>query len=114
MAPFFFLQRERAALEQFRSESSFDDLRLFANNYTVQGVKIRGCKAPLNRLFAHLACLDSDRLAACPFLRLHDGIYVIDMSFIPEKYRLDLDRPEQIVTNSLSKWLAAVENFGHP
>ncbi|MBM3300429.1 MAG: ATP-dependent protease, partial [Deltaproteobacteria bacterium] len=92
VAPFFFLVRDRFRLEAFSAGPSFEPLRLFANNYTIQGVKIKACKLVLNRLYAVLSQLDESELEGCTFLKKKDGVYVVDMSFIPEKYRLDTAR----------------------
>jgi ATP-dependent Lon protease len=92
-----------------RNNSLFTGLKLFANNFVTQGVKVRGCKAPINRVMFYLSHLDPAQLRACPFLKTLDGIYVLDMSFIPEKYRLDLPRAERILTDSLKNWLKAME-----
>jgi endopeptidase La len=109
VAPFFFLQRNMGNLDGFCPRSGLTELRLFANNYSAQGLKIKGCKPVLNRVFAHLARLGSSELEACPFLKKRDGIYMVNMSFIPEKYRLDVKRAEKIVNECLTKWLATVE-----
>lgn len=109
VAPYYFLQRERKKLDELRGNSRLKGLKLFANNFVVQGVKVRSCKAPLNRVMFHLSHLDPERLRACPFLKIHEGVYVLDISFIPEKYRLDLARAERILTNSLKNWLMTVE-----
>ncbi len=109
IAPYYFLQRERTKLDEFRRNSPFRGLTLFANNFVAQEVKVRGSKAPLNRALFHLSHLDAVQLKDYPFLTTHDGIYVVDMSFIPEKYRLDLARAERILTDSLKRWLTAVE-----
>ena len=76
---------------------------------TVQGVKIKPCKTALNRVYRHLAHLDSDPFAAFPFITTHDGIYVADVGFIPEKYRLDVKRMEKILSQCLAEWLITVQ-----
>lgn len=112
VAPFFFLVRDRETLDSFSPSPRFERLRLFANNFTVQGVKIRDSKAILNRVCLYLSGLNDELLDACPFLGVREGIHVIDMSFIPEKYRLDLRRAETIVGRSLQRWLHSVEGTG--
>jgi ATP-dependent Lon protease len=112
LAPFFFLVQQRPFLERFYQYASPDGLALFANNYTVQGIKIKESKAVLNKVYPYLSLLDSEQLDACPFLTKRDGIYVIDLSFIPEKYRLDVKRAQEILNGSLTKWLEAIENRG--
>jgi endopeptidase La len=103
-APFFFIRRDGIRMGQMR--------RLFANNYTVQGVKIKTCKTVLNRVYCHLSGLESPYLESCPFLGETDGVYTVDLSFIPEKYRLDVKHAEEILVRSLRKWLHVVETVG--
>ncbi len=109
VAPYYFLQSEREKLDKLRSKSGFEGLKLFANNFTTQGVKVKGCKATVNRLMFHLSHLDTAQLRECSFLEVLDGVYVLNMAFIPEKYRLDLTRAERILTNALKNWLTIVE-----
>lgn len=103
-APFFFLKRDGIRLNDFKS------LRLFANNYTTHGVKIKNSKPLLNRVYGYLAGLNKNLLDACPFLSKVDDIHVVDLAFIPEKYRLDITRAEKILSSCLGKWLEAVED----
>ncbi len=109
VAPFYFLIGSGIRREDFSLGSSFEGLRLFANNYTLQGVKIKGCKPTLNRVCCHIAQLEAAEVDACPFLAKRDGIYTVDLSFIPEKYRLDVKHAEKILNGALIQWLAAVE-----
>ena len=109
MAPFFFLKRDGIRTRDFPPTPSFEGIRLFANNYTVQHIKIKTWKPVLNRVYSHLAQLESAQIDACPFLGKVDGIYVVDLSFIPEKYRLDVRRAEEILNGCLRQWLMAVE-----
>ena len=109
MAPFFFLKRDGIRTRDFPPTPSFEGIRLFANNYTVQHVKIKTWKPVLNRVYCHLAQLESAQIDACPFLGKVDGIYAVDLSFIPEKYRLDVRRAEEILNGCLRQWLMAVE-----
>ncbi|MHC1727528.1 MAG: S16 family serine protease [Syntrophobacteraceae bacterium] len=83
-------------------------MRFFANNYTVQQFKIKRSKTLLGRVFSLLALLSASELDECPFLGKSDGIYVVDLSFIPEKYRLDQERAEKILHRSLEHWLETV------
>jgi hypothetical protein len=78
---------------------------LFANNFAVQGVKIKTCKTVLNRVYCHLSGLEASYVESCPFLREKDGIYAVDLGFIPEKYRLDVKHAEEILVRCLKKWL---------
>jgi ATP-dependent Lon protease len=106
VAPFFFIKRDG-----IRPENA-GRCRVFANNFTVQGVKIKTCKAVLNRVYCHLVRLEPNDLQACPFLRKEDDAYTVDLSFIPEKYRLDVKCGEEILMRCLRKWLSVVESAG--
>ena len=58
-----------------------------------------------------LSCLEKltdESLERCPFLAEKDGIYAPTVAFIPEKYRLDVRRAEEILDRCLSKWLSIV------
>ena len=110
VAPFFFLKRDGITPEAPSPDQAFKGLNLFANNYTIQGVKIKECKAVLNRVYRHLSHQDPARLDACPFLAKQNDIYVVDLSFIPEKYRLDVKHAEKILNQCLREWLVTVEN----
>ncbi len=114
VAPFFFLHRERKELRRFSRKESVGELELFANNYALQGFKIKGCKAMLNRVMWYLSQSEPAQLEACPFLSRKDGIHAIDASFIPEKYRLDPGRAATIISSCLTKWLAIVEASRKP
>ncbi|MFC1836418.1 S16 family serine protease [Thermodesulfobacteriota bacterium] len=111
VAPFYSLKQNLSRIEALGLGPDFEGFRLFANNYTAQRVKIKSCKAILNRVFCYLAQLEEDFLDDCPFLSKIDEIYVVDLSFIPEKYRLDVGRAEEIVMKSLRNWLAQTENY---
>ena len=104
-APFFFFKRDGIRLNDFKS------LRLFANNYTTHGVKIKTSKPLLNRVYGYLGGLDTELLNACPFLSREKDIIVVDLAFIPEKYRLDIARAEKILRSCLGQWLKAVEDI---
>jgi ATP-dependent Lon protease len=109
IAPFFFMKRDGISIEEFPADSSFEGLRLFANNYTLQGVKIKNCKSVLNRVYCDLAKLESGYADACFFLGKRDKIYTVDLSFIPEKYRLDVRHVGEILKSCLKEWLIALE-----
>jgi len=110
LAPFFFLVDQRASLGRFSHGSALRTLTLFSNNYTLQGVKIKASKPVLNRVCHHLSHLGPEQLETCPFLGKRDGIYVMDLSYIPEKYSLDVERASRILNEGLKKWLSAVES----
>jgi len=112
LAPFFFLIRQGVSLEGFSAGSSVEGLTLFANNYAAEGIKLKGMKALLNRVYHYLSQLGPGEIEACPFIRKQSGIHVVDLSFIPEKYRLDSERAAKILTSGLTKWLTIVEGYG--
>ncbi len=109
VAPFFFIKRDGISSEAFPPGPGFLGLRLIANNYTAQEVKIKACKGVLGRVYSYLGCLESPMIHRSPFVSAKDGICVVDLSFIPEKYRLDIQRAEQILNRALNQWLLAVE-----
>ncbi|MDQ7783111.1 MAG: S16 family serine protease, partial [Desulfomonilaceae bacterium] len=109
IAPFFFLKRDLKTLSGFSPGPDFQPLKLFANNYTCKGFKIKSCKPVLNRVYYYLSRLSVEDLRACPFLTTCDDIYVLDPSFIPEALLLDASRAEKLIHGSLKRWLAAVE-----
>jgi len=108
-APFFFLQRDGIKPSAIKPQGGLGSLRLFANNYTLQKVKIKACKAVLNQVYFKMGSLEERELEKCPFLARLDDTWVADISFIPEKYRLDVQRAEKILTRCLSLWLEVLE-----
>jgi ATP-dependent Lon protease len=110
IAPFFFLKRDGIRLKELPSGLDRERSKLFANNYTVQGIKFKSSKAILNRVCCRLACLESPIVDTCPFLGKLDGIYAVDLAFIPEKYRLDVKQAEEILVRGLTQWLRVVES----
>jgi ATP-dependent Lon protease len=108
VAPFYFLARSGIHTEDYPPTSSFEGLKLFANNYTAQGIKIKACKPALNRLYCLFSRLNVKQIDDCPFLKRRDGIYTVDLSFIPEKYSLDVKHAEKILNRCLKRWLTAV------
>lgn len=112
VAPFFFIRRDGISAQAFPPGPGFLGLRLIANNYTAQDVKIKGCKGVLSRVYSYLGCLESPMIHESPFVEVKDGIYVVDLSFMPEKYRLDIQRAEQLLGRVLNRWLMAVEERG--
>lgn len=113
IAPFFFLELQGLEPEIWRGAGGRSEVRFLANNYTVQGVKIKRCKAILNRVFCYLALLDREPREACPFLGEREGILTVDMGFIPERYRLDLDRAQEILVRCIGKYLEGLEGRLH-
>ena len=110
VAPYYFLIRSGISNIDLRVSSYLRGVRSFANNYTIQGFKIKECKPLLNRVLCHLAMMSGEQLDACPFLTKLNGIYTVDLSFIPEKYRLDVKRAEEILNRCLKAWLTTLES----
>lgn len=108
IGPYYFLKKNGINAESFSAGPSRNGFCLFANNYTMQEVKIKACKAVLDRVFCLLGLLDDEQLKDCPFVGVKEDVHVIDMSFIPEKYRLDVKRAEQILNECLTNWLESV------
>jgi ATP-dependent Lon protease len=109
VAPFYLLKQDGILAERFDPGSSLGRLRIFANNYTAQSVKIKASKGILNRVYGHVAHFRREVLETCPFLGLRDGVHVVDLAFIPEKYRLDTQRAEKLLARCLTRWLQVVE-----
>jgi hypothetical protein len=64
-----------------------------------------------------LSCLEKmtdGMLEDCPFLAKKDGIYAPTVAFIPEKYRIDVRRAEEILDRCLMKWLEIVGGNRQP
>jgi len=111
VAPFFLLKQDRILEEIPGRFPSVESLDIFAKNYTVQDVKIKQCKALLNLAYCYLSQLEREVIEACPFLGRRDGIYVVDLFFIPEKYRLNIRRAEEILNECLRRWVRRVEEI---
>ncbi len=114
IAPLPFLKKEEIRPEDL----GMDGLRIFANCCTAENVPIRDCRTILARFFPFLVKLTGELLEQCPFLAQKDGIYAPTVAFIPEKYRIDSRRAEEILDRGLLKWLNIVsgesEQPDHP
>lgn len=111
VAPYYLLKRDGIDPGDFPPGARSEGIRLCANNFTAQGVKIKRCKQLLNRAYATLAMLEAPEFEVCPFVARQDGIYVADLSYIPEKYRLDVQRAETILNRSLTHWLNTLKEL---
>lgn len=109
LAPFFFLARDKNNLDALTIGPTCENLTLFANNYVAQGFKVKGCKSTVNRVYRYLSLLPPEELDECCFLGKRNGFYVLDISILPEKYRLDEKRVEKMLNSALKKWLMTVE-----
>jgi ATP-dependent Lon protease len=109
IAPLAFLRKEAIRPGDLEPDAAFVGLRIFANCCTAENVPVRDCLTVLARSFSLLVKLSGDLLETCPFLSNKDGVYAPTVAFIPEKYRLDGRRAEEILDRSISKWLNIVE-----
>jgi len=82
---------------------------IFANNYLSQGGKLKGTKALFNRTVCRLLHFEREALDSFPLLTLRDGIYMADLSLLPEKHRLDPGRCEELLKRLLEVWLRTVD-----
>jgi ATP-dependent Lon protease len=112
--PFNLLERTGLRMEDFPPDPQFDGLRLFACCCTIERVRIRDCRNTLNRIYQHFARLPQPLLDDCPFLMKTEGVYAASVSFIPEKYRLDSQRAEEIMNRCLNQWLSVVDTRIRP
>jgi endopeptidase La len=103
VAPFYLLKETGMA-------SGSNRIKVLANNYAIQGVKIKNCKPLLNRAYYYLSHLSPPEMEGCFFLGKQNGIYAVDLGFIPEKYRLDVKRAETILNACLKRWLNVLED----
>ncbi len=105
VAPFFAIKE--ADLENLVPAQR---MLLFANNYAAQGYKLKGVKPWLHRTVCRLLHLDRSALDSFPLLSTVDGVYLLDLGMVPEKYRLEPGRCEELVNRFLAAWIAAFEN----
>ncbi len=105
VAPFFFLMQDGIVDEAFQGKQPWSETRFMANNFCVQNAKIKGCKKILNAVMSSLAHGPETVLERCPFLARVRGVWTVDMCFIPEKYRLDIRRAEELLIRALGTWL---------
>ncbi|MFZ2446924.1 MAG: S16 family serine protease [Syntrophobacteraceae bacterium] len=108
IAPYFLLKHDGICADSPGKGLPTGGISFFANNYTLQQFKIKNSKTLLDRVFSLLALLPPSELDECPFLGKSDGIHVADLSYIPEKYRLDPGRAEKILHRGLKLWLETV------
>ncbi|MFZ2448074.1 MAG: S16 family serine protease [Syntrophobacteraceae bacterium] len=105
IAPLAFLRKEGVRPEDFTRDDSFAGIRFFASCCTAENVRIRDCRTMLAAAHLYLARLSDALLAECPFLEEKDGIHSTSVAFIPEKYRIDVRRAEEILDRGISRWL---------
>jgi len=106
IAPLSFLERDGIRADAFPTDSVFEGLRIFCSCCTVENVFITDCSSILNRAYHHLSRLKPAALDECPFLIRKDTRYMVSLSSIPEKYRLDVQRCEEILHRCLTRWLS--------
>jgi ATP-dependent Lon protease len=110
VAPFYFLKRDGISADAFPDSVCHEGIKIFANNYTLQGVKIKNCRNILNQAYCLLAHLPTEILGSCRFLAQQAGITIADLSFVPEAYRLDVQRAEKIFIRCLRKWMETIRD----
>ncbi|MDR3567277.1 MAG: AAA family ATPase [Syntrophobacteraceae bacterium] len=108
IAPLGFLRREGIRPEDMEQDAAFTGLRIFADSCTAGNVHVRDCSITLARSLSRLVDLSEELLEDCPFLSKREGIYAPTVAFIPEKYRIDVRRAQEILDRCLSRWLAVV------
>jgi ATP-dependent Lon protease len=57
----------------------------------------------------YLGRRDPSHTESCPFLAKKQGNYCVDLSLIPEKYRLDVKQAEEVLNRCLNRWLQEAE-----
>ncbi len=82
---------------------------VFVNNYVAQGFKLKGAKPLVNRVVCRLLHLEGRALEAFPLLRRRDRALLPDLGLLPEKYRLDPGRCEELLVRFLGAWLEVVD-----
>jgi ATP-dependent Lon protease len=106
VAPFFALRE--AALESLGLPKTIVPI---ANNFVTQGYKLKGSKPSLNRAICRLMHLEPRAVDSFPLLVRRDGIFVADLGLVPEKYRLDPGRCEELLNRLIGAWLAEFEGI---
>ncbi|MDR3556243.1 MAG: AAA family ATPase [Syntrophobacteraceae bacterium] len=106
VAPLVFLRREGLRPEELKRDAVFQGLRIFADSCTAGNVPVRDCSITLARSLSRVVDLSDGLLESCPFLSRSEGIYAPTVAFIPEKYRIDVRRAQEILDRCLSKWLS--------
>jgi hypothetical protein len=86
---------------------------VFANNFLAQGLKLSGVKAAFNRTVCRLLHFEPEALDSFPLLSRRDGVFVADLGLLPEKYRLDPGRCEELLERFLGAWLEAIDGEGN-
>jgi ATP-dependent Lon protease len=106
VAPFFALREVDPVTRDL------PQLVFFANNYAVQGYKLKGVKPMLHRTVCRLLHLERTALESFPLLSKHEGVYMLDLGVVPEKYRLDPGRCQELVNRYLAAWIAEIDRAG--
>ena len=109
VAPFFALQEidvDRLGLP----EGSL----VFVNNFIAQGVKLSGAKPVLNRVVCRLLHFDRAALDSFPLLGRRNGVLLPDLGAVPEKYRLEPGRCQELLERFLGAWLDVVDRAAAP
>jgi endopeptidase La len=100
-AAFWFLRKIKHSIER---EIGQNRIIYVANNYSSQGIRVNNCKSLLTQVYLDICRISPRYLDTSPYIKKLNGVYVLDLSFIPEKYRLDSQRAESILKKCLSLW----------
>jgi hypothetical protein len=73
---------------------------------------VSGVKALFHRAICRLLRFEPSALNSFPLLTIQDGVYLLDLHFVPEKYRLDPGRCEELLKRFITAWLQAVDGDG--
>ncbi len=106
IAPYFVLREDGMDARWAASRG----VRLVADNYSAQGLKLTGCRPLLARLWCRLLHLGPAAIEWCPLVTSLDGVWVADLGLIPEKYRLLPARAEELLDRMVAAWLEVVES----
>ncbi|MCL5405931.1 MAG: AAA family ATPase [Deltaproteobacteria bacterium] len=106
IAPPPFLKKAGIRPEDLEQDAAFAGLRIFADCCTAGNVPVRDCSITLARSLSRLVDLSDELLEGCPFLSKSEGFYAPTVAFIPERYRIDVRRAQEILDHCLSKWLS--------
>jgi hypothetical protein len=102
VAPYFVLRE--AGLTEPR-----DGLVAIASNWTADGHKLKIDRSLVHRLACRVLGAGARALEECPLLERDDGVWVISLAAVPEKYRLDPLRAEALAARLIEAWLSSSE-----
>ncbi len=89
-------------------------ITFFANNWLAQGFKLKDIKRALNRAICRLQHFGRAAVDTFPLLTERNGVFVADLSRLPESLRLDPGRCEELLNRFLDAWVAAADEVLKP